>query len=126
MAYTSKIFTTQIDSEVIPLSFSSPYDDMVIKDLDITIIKSGSNDVVGRGYVDLNSQVAEYSANNGTTRKSGYSLTKAVYIQEFNGTTWADKVVGTADISTTGEIWFTFTLYDANYYMIGVARGDIA
>lgn len=126
MAYASKIFTTQANDGVLPLSFDPPYNNLVIKDLQLTIVKSGSNDVVGHGYVDLNNQVSDYSVSNGTTRKSGYSLNKAVYVQEFNGTTWVDKVVGTADISTAGEIWITLTSYDANYYIIGIARGDIA
>lgn len=69
--------------------------------------------------------MSDYSVSNGTTRKSGYSLNKAIYVQEFNGTTWVDKNIGTVEFGS-GEFYITLTTHDQNYKAIGIVRGSIA
>ena len=127
MTYASKIFTLQPNTTTVPISLPAPYDEMDIKDIELFMVKSGSNDAICKGFADsAGGQVSEYAVSNSTGRKSGYSIAKSIYIQELNGSSWEDKVVGTADLSTPGEIWFTFTTFDANYYIIGIARGEVA
>lgn len=127
MAQATALFTLNPTSSVEGVALSPPYDNMAIDEIELDIIKVGAYDISGRGYSNGTHQTANYNANSSTSRKSGYSVTKCAYVQEFNGSTWNDKIVGTSDISVPGEITFSFTSYDttSTYYIQGRARGTI-
>lgn len=126
MTYAAAPFTFTPTMSVEGVALPAPYDYMDIKDIEIDIIKTGSNDSRGRGYANSDHQIANYSVSNATTRKSGYSTTNCIYIQEYNGSSWVDKVVGTVDLSVAGEMTFSFPTYrDSSYHIQGIARGEI-
>lgn len=125
MAYASTPFTLTPNASTKQISLASGYEYLNIKDIELTIIKTGSNDCIGTGRANTSYQNANFISNNGTARKSDYTNSSCVYIQEYNGSTWVTKVLGTANLSVQGEITFSFTNYDANYYIQGIARGEI-
>jgi len=125
MSYAEAPFTVTPNAATKMVALPEPYDMMDIKGISLTVIKTGSNDAVGFGYANSDHSIASFTVSNSTTRKSDYNNTSCVYIQEYNGSSWVDKVVGTVSFGE-GEMTFSFSSYDANYYMQGTARGEVA
>jgi len=126
MAYASAPFTVIPNAANKLMALPPPYNNMVIKEITLDIIKPGTNDARGTGHANSTHKGANFTVSNSTTRKSAYTNNYCVYIQEFNGSAWVDKVLGNVDLSTPGEMLFSFPTYrDSNYFIMGVARGEI-
>lgn len=126
MVLASAPFQQSINASTVAVTLPSSHENMDIKSISLSIVKTGSNDIRGTGFSNGANHVSDFTYNDGTNKKSDFNYQKCVFVQEYSGGSWSTKVSGTASLSSPGEIWFTFDNYDSNYNMIGIATGDIA
>lgn len=126
MSLITKPFSIVPNAATKTVVFSSPYDTMDIKGIQLSIVKPGAYKIVGNGYSNGSSHACNYLFDNGTNVSANYSDTKCVQVKEYSGGTWVTKVEGTADLSTAGEITFSFTYYDSTYKITGIAIAETA
>ena len=126
MALASAPFQFTPNQATKAIALPVAWEDMDIKQITLSMTKPGANKIRCIGFSNGTNNGSDYTYDDGANVGSNYTTTYCLYAKEYSGGAWVTKVAGTADLSTAGEIWFTFTNYDSSYNVNGIAIGDIA
>lgn len=100
-------------------------DTITVDSIELEVVKPGSTVNLGKGYSDGVRNKAIYTLDD-TIKNTGVTETYCAYAKKNVSGVATVAIAGKPQVdgfATTGEVWFDFDNYDANYIIIGRVIG---